>query len=333
MTDTAVMDVLHGGVGQAYPSAAAVVMRGGDVVFEGAAGEVYPGQSATLETVYDLASLTKPIATCSVLWSAICEGRVHLSDSVGPRLFPEQSLWSHVTVRHLVGHASGLPAWSDLAGDWNTLASMQFDHPPGAQVVYSDLGYIALGRYLELVLEAPLDELLLQVSSEFGLRTATFTPTKAAPTERTVKRGLIVDEVHDPNAYALGGVCGHAGLFATVLDVAVWGNSVLRKLYSSTTAIGAVINTCWDETAGIADSSWRLGLDSVTPGKSSAGRFFGPRARGHLGYTGTSIWMEPDQDVVVALLTNRVHPTDHANPEIKRFRPRFHDVVATTYFR
>jgi CubicO group peptidase (beta-lactamase class C family) len=232
----------------------------------------------------------------------------------------------------LLGHASGLPAWRDVGGDWDSPAFFEFLRLPGEEAVYSDLGYIALGRFLEIQLGASLQELLNRIVDLFHLDGATFLPAFAAPTRAGKQRGAIGCKVHDPNAYALGGICGHAGLFSSARVVANWGQSVLEWRANFRSPLGAVIRECWDGQAAVNPTSWRLGLDSVSPGRSSAGNYFGKQARGHLGYTGTSVWLEPQQEIVVALLTNRVHPLDLSDPEIKRFRPKFHDAVAELFF-
>lgn len=303
--------ILEAACGPVFPGAVACVLHRGHLVLHAAVGHralVPVPEPNACDTIYDLASLTKPM----VVGTLLLRSAVDLDESAGP--------WPGVTVRHLAGHTSGLPPFRDVASIDEVLATPLVT-PPGERAVYSDLGYMALGAHLERRLGAPLDVLAAPIFRELGLADTGYRPApspRIAPTEVSEARGVIRGEVHDPNAWRLGGVAGHAGLFGTALDVATWAQSLLsmpraREFWTA-------------PSIARTPTSWRLCFDTVTPGMSSAGRHFGPRAVGHLGFTGTSVWIEPDREWVVVLLSNRVHPRPH--DAIKALRPRFHDAVA-----
>jgi len=313
--------VLADGVGTAFPSAVGCgSARGFDVVSH-AAGD------AELHTVFDLASLTKPLCVGTLLMWAVSEGRISLDDDV----------FGRGTVAQLAGHTSGLPAHRHfyLKPDVpirDQVMAEPLIAAPGAQAVYSDLGYMLLGWHLEAVYGRPLDELFERVKEAFYLRDVGFSPDSAllsrvAPTEDCAWRGKVLHgEVHDPNAHALGGVAGHAGLFGTAHEVHRWGLMVLDAWHGRPSPVDSDVLRRFLKPQ--PRTSWRLCFDSVSPGYSSAGSSFGPNAFGHLGFTGTSLWLEPDREWVAVLLSNRVHPLVIDKPPIKALRPRFHDAFA-----
>ncbi len=320
----AVVRVLEDGVTEGiYPGAVAAVAVDGELVFHEAVGlrSVVPTAAAnTLRTRYDLASLTKPVVATLV---ARHRARHGLDLDAAPR---------GPTWKHLLGHASGWPAhrdYSALPADQIPTAvwTEPLERPGGLRAVYSDLGYMALGWSLEDLTGRRLDELVDAVRDELRLGELAFGPSEeAAPTERCARRGLLVGAVHDPNAWALGGVAGHAGLFGTAADVAAFGARLLHAVERET-ALGKELACFWGTPAASEPTTWRLGFDTPSLVGSSAGTRFGPRAVGHLGFTGTSLWLDPDARLSVALLSNRVHPEVVANPAIRLLRPRFHDAV------
>ncbi|MFT5431534.1 MAG: CubicO group peptidase (beta-lactamase class C family) [Myxococcota bacterium] len=321
------LGVLQAGVGRAFPGAVAVALHHGRVLFEEAVGTIDYHAPARCTTAYDLASLTKPLATWSVLVDALDRGQVQLDQQVAAILNAPTLVG--ITVRHLAGHTSGLAAWRALDPDRPRADVLHTPPgcPPGLRAVYSDLGYMALGWFLEAVLGAPLDQLVARNRGRFCLGSISFSaPEGVAPTEMGVPIGV----VHDSNARLLGGVAGHAGLFGTAMDVACFGHALLGLRVGP---LGPLIDRLWySGPACSASTTWRLGFDTVTPGGSSAGHHFSPRAVGHLGYTGTSLWIDPERALVVVLLSNRVHPNDLPNPEIRRLRPAFHDALIRTSF-
>ena len=208
---------------------------------------------------------------------------------------------------------------------------------PGHSVCYSDLGYMALGWMLEEQCGLGLDRQFDWVAEQFGLSDTGYKPLGApvdvlcAPTECCAVRSKTMHgEVHDSNAWYLGGVAGHAGLFGTASDVARWANGLLEIFHGMPGPLEQnVVQQFWNSTASpcAGSGTWRLCFDGVSPTGSSAGTGFGPSSVGHLGYTGTSVWIEVQRRLVVVLLSNRVHPVDHKEPRIKSFRPLFHDAV------
>jgi len=349
-----------GVAGQVFPGGAACVAyrEAGEVVYAfGAGGHLSPGGAKVREdTPYDLASLTKPFVATVALRLAD-QGVIDLgarADSVLPDV--RSGPGGGATIEQLLAHRSGLSAWGGLYLDvphepgtpaarrWMlNESSRRSERPAGTKTEYSDLGYMIAGELLSRAAGVPLADLVEQeVTSVLGIdrevyyagtlgaeRTAELMRT-APPTEYCDWRErLIVGEVHDENCAALGGVAGHAGLFGNTHGVAVFGRAMLDVLAgeSSYLPAQALIDALAprDEVA-----RYRMGWDSKSGTDSSAGRRFGPRSFGHLGFTGTSIWIDPDRDVVAVLLTNRVHPS-RANEKIRGFRPAFHDGVMAAF--
>jgi CubicO group peptidase (beta-lactamase class C family) len=289
---------------------------------------------------FDVASLTKPMATAAIAMALVSEERLDLDASVQHWLpgVPDP----RITVAHLLGHGAGYPAHRKIyeqlwAGDLGGAAtprqaliarasSTPLEAEPGSRALYSDLGYVTLGALLERVCGAQLDELFEHlVAGPLRLHGAHFLdlslPDAERPhfasavvaTEIDARRGLVAGEVHDENCHAAGGVAGHAGLFATIGDVARFamamcdlGSGLDREPFH------AEVARRFFTTAAAPATSWRLGWDtpSSLPGVSHAGDLW-PRqgAIGHLGFTGTSLWLDLPRHRWVALLTNRVHPS------------------------
>ena len=302
-----------------------------------------PGPAIGPTTPFDLASLTKPMATALVAMRLATAGRLDL-DAPAARWLP--ALPSSVTVRHLLGHASGLPGhrllyeriWAgDLGGAPDPraalvamAASTPLEAAPGAAAVYSDLGYVCLGAVLERAGDAPLEELTAAGHRALGLAATGFVDLRAphrfasppVATERDDRRGLVEGEVHDENCHAGGGVAGHAGLFAPLPDVARFAALMAAAPRAGAPGVSAAVAARAFTTSAARGASWRLGWDtpSSTPGVSHAGDAW-PRAAavGHLGFTGTSLWLDWAHGRWVVLLTNRVHP-DRSRPEAARIK-------------
>ncbi|MEK7380641.1 MAG: serine hydrolase domain-containing protein [Gemmatimonadota bacterium] len=301
-------------------------------------------------TVYDLASLTKVVALTTGIMLAVDEGRLAL-DTPARLWVPEfaGAGKDQVTLRHLLTHTSGLPPFRRLwletataAEARDTILATPLDTVPGIRTSYSDLGAILLTWALERSYGTSIDTLLEQrVFGPLGMHSTRYQPPATwsrgiAPTEDDPWRGHILrGEVHDENAAWLGGVSGHAGLFSTAEDLLTFGEWLLSGLTPSRTN-GA--DHRWPVPAPnalpsfvvpqhlVAGSSRALGWDTPSEG-SSAGTRLGPQSFGHTGYTGTSIWIDPDRALVVVLLTNRVHPT-RDNPRLTPLRPAVADRVA-----
>jgi CubicO group peptidase (beta-lactamase class C family) len=297
------------------------------------------------ETIWDLASLTKVVALTSAMIVLVDEGRIDL-DAPVQRYLPE---WSgggkeRVTVRHLLTHSSGLPAWRPLykeaVGPQDAAAlvlATPLDTVPGARMVYSDLGIVLAGTIVERIAGQPLDAFVRErVFEPLGMTSTMYRPdssllARIAPTEfdpwrQRQPRG----EVHDENAFALGGVAGHAGLFGTARDLA----RLARAYLNGGTLDGARFarpETLARFTArqDPALSHRAIGWETPT-GSNSAGHLLSPSAFGHTGFTGTSIWIDPERDLFVVLLTNRVNPT-RQNLRISRVRVALADAVAPLF--
>lgn len=275
-------------------------------------------------TWFDLASLTKPIATVTLAMRMVERGALDL-DAPAARWAP--GLDGRIRVRDLLAHASGLPAWRPLherARDRAHLVELAATEPlerePGAASVYSDLGFIVLGAVLERVGGERLDALFAPVARALGW-SGGYAPLPTADVAAT--EVPLEGVVHDENARAMGGVAPHAGLFAPLEDVAAYCRAVLAGLPGVSPATQARFLA----PAGVPGSTWCLGLDRPSPaGYSSAGGRMSRQAVGHLGFTGCSLWIDPARELYVVLLSNRVHPT-RANDRIRAFRPVFHDAV------
>jgi len=342
---------------RAFPGAVLAVGRRGGLVRLAAYGRLsYEADAppAQASTIYDLASLTKVVVTTTAAMILVDEGRLDLEAPVRS-LVPAfcGGAKDGVRVRDLLTHSGGLLWWAPLyerlrgkRAYLERITSMALDYPPRTRSVYSDLGLILLGEALETAAGAPLDELArLRVLEPLSLESTMFRPppelrARIAPTERDPWRGRVLrGEVHDENAFALGGVAPHAGLFGTAGDLARFAQMLLgggalegRRIVSRATV------EQFTGRAGVPGSSRALGWDTPTdaagqrssqpgePGYSSAGSLLSARSFGHTGFTGTSMWMDPDRELFVILLTNRVHPT-RDNNRIQAVRARLADAV------
>jgi CubicO group peptidase (beta-lactamase class C family) len=293
----------------------------------------------TLDTVFDLASLTKVIATTTITMRAIQSGALRLDTRVADVL----STWrgadrEAVTIRHLLDHSSGLPAhrrlWEQARGRdafEHLIAATPLESKPGTAAVYSDLGFMLLGFVLADVCGNPLDALWDQWRRVSLPRDAPITYGTAstagpiAPTEHDPWRGHVLrGEVHDENAAALGGVAAHAGLFGAARGVGAFARLVLQT-FRSPTPLGDPDLMRTFAAPSRPGASRALGWDTMRP-TSSCGTRMAPTAIGHTGFTGTSLWIDHERDVYVVLLTNRVHPT-RENQALPALRPAFHDAV------
>lgn len=313
-----------------YPGAAVVVGRKGAVVWEKGFGKLgWTADSPGVDpdrSIYDLASLTKVIGTTTATMILFDEGRLDLDEKVEHYL-PSFTggLKSEVTVRELLMHRGGLPAGRDLWRHAHTPEEAQqliYDVPleyrPGAGFVYSDLGADLLGMIVERISEQKLDVFLRdRVFTPLGMLSTGFRPAdslayRIAPTEVSPPRGYpLRGEVHDENAWALGGVAGHAGLFSTANDLAVFAQMMLNLgTYNGVRIVSdSTVRLFTTRAAGTRALGWEVG-----EGQHGAGNYFGERAYGHTGFTGTSIWIDPDRELFVILLTNRVHAARARRP-------------------
>lgn len=338
---TALAAVIDSGIAHAAAPGAVIAVSLGGARYVHGVGRLglddptEPGFSA----VYDLASLTKVVGLTTGLMFAAAEGQIDLDAPAGryvPRFTGPGK--ERVTIRGLLTHSSGLPAhrrlWEESDGPAAALVLVNetpLDTAPGTRTVYSDLGAIVLSEALKAVLGEPLDAALERlVFQPLGMTTTRFLPPESwrprtAPTELDPWRGrMLRGEVHDENAAWLGGVSGHAGLFSSSEDLLRFGEWLLDQWHGRTVPGEPHLprNLVREFTRRqdlVPGSSRALGWDTPSPG-SSAGIRLSPQSFGHTGFTGTSIWIDPTRDLVVVLLTNRVHPT-RDNPRLGPLRP------------
>ena len=346
-------DVLHNAVDQrAFPAASMAVTHQGRLVARKAFGrftfDAHPPQT-TPSTLFDLASVTKTVATTSMAMILYERGLLELEAPV-IGIVPEfvgqsDPRRASVTFRMLLAHSSGLPAYEKLflrAQTREDLLQAAFttslSADPGSRAEYSDLGFILLATALERLAGESLDVFCQrEIFGPLAMTHTTFNPPANAraaipPTayDRTFRNKVIQGEVQDENAYVLGGVAGHAGLFSTVEDLAVFAH-VLLECGAGTSARVSIFRP---ETIALfmrresqpAGTSRALGWDTPSA-PSQSGKYFAHGSYGHLGYTGTSIWIDPSRQLSITLLTNRTWP-DCANQAIKQVRPKFHDAIS-----
>jgi CubicO group peptidase (beta-lactamase class C family) len=333
---------------RAFPACSLAVSVSGELVAHKALGRfTYDPASpmVTTASIFDLASLTKVVATTGMAMVLYERGLLDLEAPV-TAIVPEfagasddnDSGRREVTLRMLLAHSSGLPAYEKLflrAKTRENLLQAAFTTPlaaaPGAHAEYSDIGFIILGIVLERLADESLDVFCQrEVFGPLGMTHTTFNPAATLknsipPTadDRTFRHRIIQGEVQDENANVLGGVAPHAGLFSTAEDLAIFAHALLNGghpiLRSSTIELFSRRESAPEGT------SRALGWDTPSA-PSQSGKYFSPRSFGHLGYTGTSLWIDPERQLSISLLTNRTWP-DCQNQAIKEVRPAFHDAV------
>ena len=320
----------------AAPGAALAVGRFGRLVHLKGYGAIhYAADAPTVDptTIYDLASLTKIMATTSAAMILEEEGKLDLSRTVQSYLpefdAPDKAA---ITVRMLLTHRGGLeafaPLWKDTKGRAEYLTQINarpLRGVPGTLVVYSDWDFVLMGLIIERITGTTLDAFTAaRVFGPLGMASTRFTPDTTDETlmRRVVftaldtLRGQLHGSVHDPNAWALGGVAGHAGLFGSARDLAVFAQMLLNGgTYAGTRIVKPTTVARWTASQDPA-SSRALGWDSPSA-VSSAGRYFSPRSFGHTGYTGTSMWVDPERGLFVVLLMNRVNSRGEATRHVQ----------------
>jgi beta-N-acetylhexosaminidase len=336
---------------KAFPGATVAIGYRGKVSYHAFGKLSYEKDSPAvkLDTMYDLASLTKVVVTTTLV-EKLVEGDFPISldlDAPIERYLPEwttgpQPEWRHkVTVRNLMTHTSGLPPfkeyWRTSTGKQDTLNHIfvePLDYEPGTKMVYSDLGIILMAEIIQRLTGKPLDELANEyIFGPLGMKDSMYNPPKKlwpliAPTEvdERFRHRLIQGEVHDENAYAIGGVSGHAGVFSTSPDLAAFCQMYLNGgVYAHHRIVERATVEEFIQPQAISQNTRTIGWVVPTEG-SSSGHYFSAHSFGHTGFTGTSIWMDPERQMFVVLLTNRVNPT-RENMKIAQVRPAFHDAV------
>jgi beta-glucosidase-like glycosyl hydrolase/CubicO group peptidase (beta-lactamase class C family) len=336
---------------KAFPGATMAVGYRGKLSVHSFGKLSYDAKSAATnpETMYDIASLTKIVVTTTLV-EKLVEGDFPISlslDAPIERYLPEwasgpQAEWRHkVMVRNLMTHTSGLPPfkeyWRTSKGKADTLQRIfaePLEYEPGTKVEYSDLGIILMAEIIQRLTGKSLDELAKQyIFNPLGVKNTMYKPPKKlwpeiAPTEidNQLRHRLVLGEVHDENAYAIGGVSGHAGVFSTSPDLAAFCQMLLNGgVYAHQRILKRATIAEFTVPQPLAKNTRTLGWIVPTEGGSS-GHYFSSHSYGHTGFTGTTIWIDPDRQVFVVLLTNRVHPT-RENHKIAEVRPAVHDAV------
>lgn len=357
-----VSDAMTQAVSQGFfPGAVLIVHHHKQLILHEAYGSasITPQKTVmTRDTIFDLASLTKVVATTTAIMCLIADRQLSLQDRVS-RFVPDylSQEKQSITLFHLLTHSSGLSDWRPLYREVSRLTQEQsgvrnivgaksllyeFIHQEplvystGSKSLYSDLGFILLGEVIEKVTQKTLDQFCEErIFKPLKMKETFFLPLytepqmhimksrKIAATENCPWRGRVLcGEVHDENAYIMGGVGGHAGLFGTAQDLYIFLTSLRgengflpRNLVKQFVTRQTLIpGTCW-------------ALGWTTPSEPSAsGQFFSPRSFGHLGFTGTSLWVDPEAELIVIFLTNRIHPS-RDNDQIRLFRPFLHDII------
>jgi CubicO group peptidase (beta-lactamase class C family) len=333
--------------GQVFPGASVSVTYEGRLIALKSLGTfTYEANSPPVldSTLFDLASLTKAVATTCVAMFLYERGLLDLEATVAA-IVPEfvadaekDSRRQRVTLRMLLAHSSGLPAYAKLFLDnpgseelLHAAFTMPLATDPGSHAEYSDIGFIVLGVALDRLADESLASFCArEVFSPLGMIDTGFNPPREireqiAPTadDRTFRKQIIQGQVQDENASVLGGVAGHAGLFSNAADLARFAHAMLAAQPSIWRPETIALFT--RREASPAGTSRALGWDTPSP-PSQSGRFFSDLSFGHLGYTGTSLWIDPSRQLSVTLLTNRTWP-DCSSQAIKQVRPRFHDAV------
>ena len=304
----------------------------------------------TPSTIYDVASLTKPIVTTTAAMLLVEQGQLDLDAPVvlylpefaaAAESDPDASWRTRITIRMLLLHDSGLPWHRDFyknaKGKAAVIAGAMAEPlvcEPGKQIEYSDLGFILLGEIIERLTGESLDGFARQnIFGPLAMSSSMFNPSQTlraqiAPTENdtSYRKRLLWGEVNDENAWAMGGVSGHAGLFSAAADIVAFAQMFLNGgIYAHRRLLARATIAQFTARQTIGDSASATGWDVPTE-PSSSGRYFSRQSFGHLGFTGTSLWIDPSRRLFVILLTNRVNPT-RANEKIRQVRPALHDAI------
>jgi len=340
-------EAIEGGIKRGtFPGAVVLIARSGVIVKHksyGLAMERPTHREMSPSTVFDLASLTKVLVTVPLALILVELGEWTLKDPIGKFVPKLKGEWARrATIWHLLTHTSGLPPWAALfsqamgkegileliCSDKWPLASPVSE--PGERVIYSDLGYILCGVAIEEITGGGLDSLASEwIFEPLGMKDTMFNPPaslteRIAATEDDPRRGgVLVGKVHDENAWAMGGVSGHAGLFSTAYDLAIYAQTLLNGGHYGDNRIlspRSVELMVSPQTEGLNE---RRGLGWLLQGESTvpAGDLLSELAFGHTGFTGTALWIDPRYELIVVLLTNRVHPSrERGAEEIQRIR-------------
>lgn len=328
-----------------FPGAVVLVWKNGRIIYQNSFGRLTYDQNSSevkLNTIYDLASLTKVVATTTAAMICLDRELLSLEDKV-VKYLPEFGSYGKekITIKNLLLHNSGLPAWKKFYGrdlSYNEVLSEIFnsslEYKTGEKTIYSDLGIITLGKIIEKVTGKTLDTFCKEeIFKPLGMNLTFFNPPDSlkklcAPTEKDKywRMKTLQGEVHDETSAMLNGVAGHAGLFSTAVDIS--------KLMAMLMSKGLLDNKEYIKKSTIelftkrysVESTRALGWDTKSDSGSSAGNYFSKNSFGHTGFTGTSIWADPEKNLFVIFLTNRVYPT-RENSGLTKVRPALHNEI------
>jgi CubicO group peptidase (beta-lactamase class C family) len=341
---------------KAYPGAVLLVAQGEDIVFFHNVGNRAVKPKPLLmekETIFDLASLTKPLATTLAIMKLVDEDLLDLDKPIS---YPIQPFpWkdkADITPRVLLNHSAGLPDWKPFYLELikyplekrksvlrQSIMKEPLYHEPKTVSLYSDLGFVLLEWIIEITAGQDLSSFLNvtfyhplgleslyldQITADRIYEKNRFAATEYCPWRKEIIQG----HVHDENAYVLGGYSGHAGLFGTALDVFTL-TTALVKIYHGTRSdllSTETVRTFFSRQGIVPDSTYALGWDTPSQKNSSSGSYFSPTSVGHTGFTGTSLWVDLEKKIIVIFLTNRIHPS-RSNEKIKDFRPKLHNLI------
>ena len=335
---------------RACPGGVLAVGHKGELFVHAFGRQTYAANSAKVNetTIYDTASLTKPVVTTTLAAMLSEAGQLDIGAPISRYLpqwpcGPDHDHRARVTIAHLLTHSSGLPPHKDyfvkLKGSGEILGAALAEplaYEPGAQSIYSDIGFILLGAIIERLTGGPLDALAQErIFCPLGMADTMFRPPKSlrprmAPTERISgsRKRVVHGEVHDENAAAMGGVAGHAGMFSTGPDLAIFCQMLLNGgIYAHRRILRRQTVAQFISAAPLAKNKRTLGWNMPTE-PSSSGRYFSKQSAGHTGFTGTSIWIDPHKELFVVLLTNanRTHPNPD-DDEIRHVQPLVHNKI------
>jgi CubicO group peptidase (beta-lactamase class C family) len=347
-----------------FPAAAAGISYGLGrekkqiISFSGNAALIPNKRILTINDYFDLASLTKPVGTTLAILCLMKEKKIDLNESLSSLLEKKISgEKSKITIKYLLSHSSGLPAHREYFKILNykddkvkkekiehLILQEKLEYNPGTKSIYSDLGFILLGLIIEKKAAKNLalyieEKVLKPLSLEKKILFNPLTKKKlkksdcVATEECPWRKKILCGEVHDDNCYVFGGVAGHSGLFGNIEGLTRLTAKIL-DMWQGITKHPNIENKdlkYFFEKQNIPGSSWALGYDTPANEKSSSGSYFSNTSIGHLGFTGTSFWIDPEKNVSIVLLTNRVHPS-RENTKIKQYRPYFHDRIMEKLF-
>lgn len=350
-----ISDLLENGVKErVFPGAVLLVAAGKQILLIKEAGTLSTAGSpekVSKKSIYDIASLTKPMAAALALMGLTDKGIISLDRPVTELVpLPGGGNKKDITPRLLLNHSAGLPAWKPYYPELvkypperrkhalrNMIMKEELIYPPGKGSLYSDLGFMMLEWIIENCSGKTMEKYLTdEYYNPLGLEDTFFCHREAPVIKKNIaatedcpwRKRIIQGEVHDENAFASGGYSGHAGLFSNIYDLFKIAD-MLRNHYNSNRSDlfkPETVREFFRKQDIAAGSTWALGWDTPSAEGSSSGKYFSKNSVGHLGFTGTSIWMDLDREILVILLSNRVH-LSRENIKIRSFRPELHNTV------